>query len=77
MVRDAEDCKGAEFMGNRRSDPSKADRDNHANQLNSNNDAYWSSRGMSRPSTTNEPYGDTPSPEPDGQQPVPGANTKG
>ena len=23
----------------------QADRDNHANQLNSNNDAYWDSRG--------------------------------
>ncbi|MCI6025583.1 MAG: hypothetical protein MRZ10_06615 [Methanomassiliicoccales archaeon] len=26
----------------------KADNDNHANQLNPNNDAYWSSRGISR-----------------------------
>ena len=26
----------------------KADNDNHANQLNPNNDAYWSSRGCSR-----------------------------
>ncbi len=26
----------------------KADNDNHANQLNPNNDAYWSSRGQSR-----------------------------
>jgi len=26
----------------------KADMDNHANQLNPNNDAYWSSRGQSR-----------------------------
>ncbi|WP_374538573.1 hypothetical protein [Chitinimonas taiwanensis] len=25
--------------------PSKADLDNHANQLNPNNDAYWESRG--------------------------------
>ncbi len=24
---------------------SKSDRDNHANQLNPNNDAYWQSRG--------------------------------
>ena len=27
------------------SDKSQADLDNHANQLNSNNDAYWDSRG--------------------------------
>lgn len=26
-------------------DPSQADLDNHANQLNENNDAYWQSRG--------------------------------
>jgi len=26
-------------------DPNQADADNHANQLNSNNDAYWQSRG--------------------------------
>ena len=26
----------------------KADRDNRANQLNPNNDAYWSCRGMSK-----------------------------
>ena len=26
-------------------DQDKADRDNHANQLNDNNDAYWESRG--------------------------------
>jgi|GEM_PF-1887280 len=26
----------------------KADRDNHANQLNLNNSAYWSSRGQRR-----------------------------
>ncbi|CDF30876.1 hypothetical protein [Methanomethylophilus alvi] len=26
----------------------KDDNDNHANQLNPNNDAYWSSRGCSR-----------------------------
>ncbi len=25
--------------------PTQADLDNHANQLNPNNDAYWSSRG--------------------------------
>ena len=25
-------------------DPSKAGNDNHSNQLNSNNDAYWQSR---------------------------------
>ncbi|MDF1699481.1 MAG: hypothetical protein P1U56_26750 [Saprospiraceae bacterium] len=25
--------------------PSQADLDNHANQLNDNNDAYWQSRG--------------------------------
>lgn len=28
-----------------REDQDKADRDNHANQCNSNNDAYWESRG--------------------------------
>jgi hypothetical protein len=27
------------------SDANQADLDNHANQLNSNNDAYWQSRG--------------------------------
>jgi hypothetical protein len=27
----------------------KSDRDNHANQCNSNNDAYWESRGEERP----------------------------
>jgi hypothetical protein len=26
-------------------EPNNADRDNHADQLNSNNDAYWQSRG--------------------------------
>ncbi len=26
----------------------KADLDNHANQMNPNNDAYWSSRGQSK-----------------------------
>ncbi len=31
------------FSGDSTSD--KADRDNHSNQLNSNNDAYWESRG--------------------------------
>ncbi len=28
---------------------SQADLDNHANQLNPNNDEYWNSRGMDRP----------------------------
>ncbi|AWV91027.1 hypothetical protein DN745_17505 [Bradymonas sediminis] len=28
---------------------SKADRDNRSNQLNPNNDAYWSSRGQDAP----------------------------
>lgn len=28
------------------SNQDKSDRDNHANQLNPNNDAYWSSRGQ-------------------------------
>ena len=27
----------------------KSDRDNHANQCNPNNDAYWESRGEERP----------------------------
>ena len=27
------------------SEPTQADLDNHANQLNSNNDEYWHSRG--------------------------------
>ena len=27
----------------------KSDRDNHANQCNPNNDAYWGSRGEERP----------------------------
>ena len=26
-------------------DPNQADRDNHSDQLNPNNDAYWQSRG--------------------------------
>jgi hypothetical protein len=32
-------------------DSTKANVDNRANQLNSNNKAYWSSRGTPRPST--------------------------
>ena len=28
-----------------KNDPTQADLDNHADQLNSNNDAYWQSRG--------------------------------
>ena len=27
-------------------EPTQADLDNHANQLNSNNDEYWNSRGQ-------------------------------
>jgi hypothetical protein len=30
---------------------SRANANNHANQLNSNNAAYWSSRGLSKPSS--------------------------
>ena len=30
-------------------DYSQAELDNHANQLNDNNDAYWESRGEERP----------------------------
>jgi hypothetical protein len=38
----------------------KSDRDNHANQLNSEHEAYWSSRGMEMPegSAENEDDGD-------------------
>jgi len=32
-------------MDPRDHDQQKADQDNHANQLNENNDAYWQSRG--------------------------------
>lgn len=36
-------------------DPNQADLDNHANQLNENNDAYWQSRGEEeRPETWQE-----------------------
>ena len=35
--------------------PSQADLDNHSNQLNDNNDAYWQSRGLDeRPSNWDE-----------------------
>lgn len=30
-------------------EPSQADLDNHADQLNPNNDEYWNSRGEERP----------------------------
>lgn len=36
-------------MNNSHHGPSQADRDNHANQLNPNNDEYWHSRGEDRP----------------------------
>lgn len=38
----------------------KSDADNRSNQLNPNNDAYWSSRGESRPSDDDEPPPNTP-----------------
>jgi hypothetical protein len=34
---------------------SNAALDNHANQLNPNNDAYWESRGQSRPEAPQSP----------------------
>ena len=34
--------------------PEKAARDNRANQLNPNNGAYWSSRGLERPTPANQ-----------------------
>lgn len=37
---------------------SKCDDDNRSNQLNPNNDAYWSSRGMDRPSGDDEDFGE-------------------
>jgi len=33
---------------------SQADLDNHANQLNDNNDEYWNSRGEDRPEDDND-----------------------
>lgn len=36
-------------MDPRNPDQQKADDDNHANQLNPNNDAYYESRGEDRP----------------------------
>jgi hypothetical protein len=39
---------------------SQADLDNHANQLNPNNDAYWSSRDEDKPADT-EPANEKPS----------------
>lgn len=42
----------------------KSDADNRANQMNPNNDAYWSSRGESRPSEDAEPETDAPAPAP-------------
>ena len=41
---------------------SQADLDNHANQLNPNNDAYWSSRDEDKPADT-EPANEKPSNE--------------
>ncbi len=32
-------------MSDKNAQSSKPDQDNHSNQLNSNNDAYWQSRG--------------------------------
>ena len=37
-----------EEVDDRSEEQIKADNDNHANQLNSNNDAYWESRGEER-----------------------------
>lgn len=39
---------------------SQADLDNHANQLNPNNDAYWASRDEDKPADT-EPAAEEPS----------------
>lgn len=44
----------------------KSDADNHANQMNPNNDAYWSARDESRPSEHEEPKAATPAPIPSG-----------
>ena len=45
----------------------KSDTDNRANQMNPNNDAYWSSRGESRPSEDDESGGGgAPAPAPSG-----------
>lgn len=38
--------KGGEYMGKGKGSQDQADLDNHANQLNPNNDAYWSSRSL-------------------------------
>ena len=39
-------------------DPTPSELDNHANQLNSNNDAYWQSRGYSeRPDDRDDDHG--------------------
>ncbi len=42
---------------------SQADLDNHANQLNPNNDAYWSSRDEDQPKCVPEPPSEDPSNE--------------
>ncbi len=39
------------------SDYSKEELDNHANQLNPNNDAYWSSRGLEKSDDDDGNYG--------------------
>ncbi len=51
------------------SDRSKADRDNHANQLNPNNPAYWTSRGVPSVPAGGTPPAATPAPAPS-QQPA-------
>ena len=52
----------------------KADMDNHANQMNPNNDAYWQSRGLDhRPDEEEEPHNDKGD-QPKKQQEPPGKN---
>ncbi len=36
-------------MASHNDEPTQDDLDNHANQLNPNNDEYWNSRGEERP----------------------------
>jgi hypothetical protein len=41
-------------LHNPTSDVNQDDLDNHANQLNPNNDEYWHSRGMEKPDDKNQ-----------------------
>lgn len=49
--------------------------DNHANQLNSNNPAYWGSRGRGLPPAEHRGEAALPPPAPSAQAPTSGSNT--